>query len=173
MKQSTMHFKMTNGEEVICQVIDWAEGEEDAEDYIVRNALNVIQTTVRETHTRYMFKPWFTMAESSDQYICISKEHIVACTLPNDTLYNEYRRAVNQMIVSGKRKTDTPANEPMPGDDDFLARNKQEYDKVQKEILELFQEMEKQTNLNEEFDILNDSDEPSNIIKFPGPDSIH
>lgn len=171
MKQSTMHFKMTNGEEVICQVIDWAEDTED--DYIVKNALNVVQTTISEKHTRYMFKPWFTMAEKSDQYICISKDHIVACTLPNDTLFTEYRRAINQMISSSKKRP-TPTLDSISSEELFL-REKNEYDQVQKEILELIEEMERRSNEEIEIEELSgDSSGPSNnIIKFPGPDSIH
>ena len=171
MKQSTMHFKMTNGEEVICQVIDWAEDTED--DYIVKNALNVIQTTVSDNHTRYMFKPWFTMAEASDQYICISKDHIVACTLPNNTLFTEYRRAVNQMITSSKRKPSPLDSVQDLSSSSLVERQKAEYDKVQKDILDLIEEMERRTKDDISFDSLDDSDEPSNVIKFPGPDSIH
>lgn len=168
MKQSTMHFKMANGEEVICQVIDWAEDSED--DYIVKDALNVIQTTIANNQTRYMFKPWFTMAESPDQYICISKDHIVACTLPNNTLFSEYRRAVNQMISSKKRPSPLDEVQEDPSES-LMLRQKAEYDRVQKDILDLIEEMERRSIDN--IDILDDSDEPSNVIKFPGPDSIH
>lgn len=170
MKQSTMHFKMTNGEEVICQVVDWAEDSED--DYIVRNSLCVVQKTISDNQTRYMFKPWFTMVERTDQYICIAKEHIIACTIPSSILYTEYRRAVNEMISSSRKKKLSPLDSVKDLTTDDLAQKHQaEYDRVQKDILDLIEEMERRSI--DDIDILDDSDEPSNVIKFPGPDSIH
>ena len=171
MKQSTMHFKMTNGEEVICHVVDWAEDTED--DYIVKNALCVVQKSISDNQTRYMFKPWFTMVERTDQYICIAKEHIIACTVPNTILYTEYRRAVNEMISSSRRKPSPLDSVQDLSPSSFTERQKAEYDKVQKDILDLIEEMERRSKDDINFDSLDDSDEPSNVIKFPGPDSIH
>ena len=161
MYPGIMQFKMTNGEEIICQVLEYPE-EEDT-DYVVKDALSMITKTVGTSHTKYMFKPWFTMAEREDQYISIAKDHIVACVSPNTTLYSEYRKARREMHLNSKAR---PQNE-----EQIISDSKNQYDKMHDEIMALIGEMEKQSKVD--IPDLNDSDGGSNIIKFPGPDSIH
>ena len=163
MYPGIMQFKMTNGEEIICQVLEYPE--EDDTDYVVKDALSMITKTVGTSHTKYMFKPWFTMAEREDQYISIAKDHIVACVSPNTTLYSEYRKARREMHLNSRARPQT--------EEQIIADSKNQYDKMQDEIMALIDEMEKRSkfdvpDLNED-----DSDKPSNVIKFPGPDSIH
>ena len=154
---------MTNGEEIICQVMEWPE--ESDTDYIVNNALLVMQTIVNESHTKYMFKPWFTMAERSDQYISISKEHVVACVKPNDSLQTEYKNAKKEMYNRARSRTSVPALE------DFEKMQKQQYDQLQKEIMSLIDEMERDSHVD--VDLPDDSDGGTNVIKFPGPGTVH
>ena len=105
MYPGIMQFKMTNGEEIICQVLEYPE--EDDTDYVVKDALSMITRTVGTSHTKYMFKPWFTMAEREDQYISIAKDHIVACVSPNTTLYSEYRKARREMHLNSRARPQT------------------------------------------------------------------
>jgi hypothetical protein len=161
MYPGIMQFKMTNGEEIICQVLEYPE-EEDT-DYVVKNALSMITKTVGTSHTKYMFKPWFTMAEREDQYISIAKDHIVACVSPNTKLYSEYRKARREMHLNSRARPQT--------EEQIVDDQKNQYVKMHDEIMALIDEMEKQTE--EESFSLDDSDGGSNIIKFPGPDSIH
>ena len=169
MLSNVMQFKLTNGEEIICQVVDWPE--EDDTDYIVHNALLLMQQIVNGTRTKYMFKPWFTMAEKSDQYISISKDQIVACVYPNEILNVEYINAKREMYYRSRSKQVEPALASM--NDPFNYNEKEEqkkFEEMQKEILALIDEIEQSNQLEE---LHNDSDKPTNVIKFPGPDSIH
>lgn len=161
MYPGIMQFKMTNGEEIICQVLEYPE--EDDTDYVVKDALSMITKTVGTSHTKYMFKPWFTMAEREDQYISIAKDHIVACVSPNTTLYSEYRKARREMHLNSRTRPQT--------EEQIIADSKNQYDKMHDEIMSLIDEMERQSKVD--VPDLNDSDGGSNIIKFPGPDSIH
>lgn len=169
MLSNVMQFKLTNGEEIICQVVDWPE--EDDTDYIVHNALLLMQQIINGTRTKYMFKPWFTMAEKSDQYISISKDQIVACVYPNEILNVEYINAKREMYY---RSSSKQVESALPSMNDPFSYNEEDdqkkFKQMQKEILALIDQME-QSNEVEEFH--NDSDNPTNIIKFPGPDSIH
>jgi hypothetical protein len=169
MLSNVMQFKLTNGEEIICQVVDWPE--DDDTDYIVHNALLLMQQIVNGTRTKYMFKPWFTMAEKSDQYISISKDQIVACVDPNEILNNEYINAKREMYYRSRSKQVEPAlpsvNDPFNYDE---KSEQKKFEEMQKEILALIDEIEQSNELDEMY---NDSDNPSNVIKFPGPDSIH
>jgi hypothetical protein len=165
-----MQFKLTNGEEIICQVVEWPE--DDAADYIVHNALLLMHQIVNGT-TKYMFKPWFTMVEKSDQYISISKEQIVACVYPNEVLNVEFINAKREMYYRSGYKQIKSNPLPSAMNDTFNYNEKEEqrkYEEMQKEILSLIDEIEKSNALDEMY---NDSDSPSNVIKFPGPDSIH
>ena len=77
-------------------------------------------------------------------------------------------------MISSSKKRPTPTLDSISSEELFL-REKNEYDQVQKEILELIEEMERRSNEEIEIEELSgDSSGPSNnIIKFPGPDSIH
>jgi len=150
---------MTNGEEIICQVLEYPE--EGDTDYVVKDALSMITKTVGTSHTKYMFKPWFTMAEREDQYISIAKDHIVACVSPNTTLYSEYRKARSEMHLNSRTRPQT--------EEQIVNDSKNQYAKMHDEIMSLIDEMERQSKIDD----LDDSDSGSNIIKFPGPDSIH
>lgn len=169
MLSNVMQFKLTNGEEIICQVVDWPE--EDDTDYIVHNALLLMQQIINGTRTKYMFRPWFTMAEKSDQYISISKDQIVACVYPNEILNVEYINAKREMYY---RSSSKQVESALPSMNESFNYNEKDDEKkfkqMQKEILALIDQME-QSNEVEEFH--NDSDNPTNIIKFPGPESIH
>lgn len=168
MLSNVMQFKLTNGEEIICQVVDWPE--KNDVDFIVHNALLLMQEIVDGTRTKYMFKPWFTMAEKSDQYISISKDQVVACVYPNDILNIEYMNAKREMYYRSRSKKIENA---LPQLEDYFNQDKMEQkkiDQMQKEILALIDEMERNNEIEETYD---DSDAPSNVIKFPGPDSIH
>jgi hypothetical protein len=170
MLSNVMQFKLTNGEEIICQVVEWPE--DDDTDYIVHNALLLMQQIVNGT-TKYMFKPWFTMAEKSDQYISISKEQIVACVYPNEVLNVEFINAKREMYYRSGYEQIKSKSLPSAMNDTFNYNEKEErrkYEEMQKEILSLIDEIEKSNALDEMY---NDSDSPSNVIKFPGPDSIH
>ncbi len=159
MYPGIMQFKMTNGEEIICQVLEYPE--EGDTDYVVKDALSMITKTVGTSHTKYMFKPWFTMAEREDQYISIAKDHIVACVSPNTTLYSEYRKARSEMHLNSRTRPQT--------EEQIVNDSKNQYAKMHDEIMSLIDEMERQSKIDD----LDDSDSGSNIIKFPGPDSIH
>lgn len=159
MYPGIMQFKMTNGEEIICQVLEYPE--EGDTDYVVKDALSMITKTVGTSHTKYMFKPWFTMAEREDQYISIAKDHIVACVSPNTTLYSEYRKARSEMHLNSRTRPQT--------EEQIVSDSKNQYAKMHDEIMSLIDEMERQSKIDD----LDDSDSGSNIIKFPGPDSIH
>lgn len=161
MYPGIMQFKMTNGEEIICQVLEYPE--EDDTDYVVKDALSMITRTVGTSHTKYMFKPWFTMAEREDQYISIAKDHIVACVSPNTALYSEYRKARREMHLNSRARPQT--------EEQIIADSKNQYDKMHDEIMSLIDEMERRSKID--IPDLNDSDSGSNVIKFPGPDSVH
>ena len=36
------HFKLTNGEEIVCDVIEWPDVDGDSPDIVVRNAFKII-----------------------------------------------------------------------------------------------------------------------------------
>jgi len=166
-----IQFKLTSGEEIICQVADWAE--ETGEDYIVKNAMCVVQRIVDDKATKYMFKPWFALVENSSQFVCIAKEHIVACCSPNSQLLGEYGRACREMGMHSRVRSNTRETEKAW--EEYTSGQIMDMDKMHDEIMSLIDDMERRNRIERETKPVtdNDSDGGSNIIKFPGPGSVH
>lgn len=166
-----IQFKMTNGDEIICQIVDWAEETED--DYIVKNAMCVVQKIINDQATKYMFKPWFTLVENSNQFVCIAKEHIVACCSPNNQLLGEYGRACREMGMRSRARPNSRETEKAW--EEYTRAQMTDMDKMHDEIMSLIDDMERRSKLEKETKPIrdDDSDGGSNIIKFPGPDSVH
>lgn len=166
-----IQFKLSSGDEIICQVADWAE--ETGEDYIVKNAMCLVQKIVNDQATKYMFKPWFTLVENSNQFVCIAKEHIVACCSPNSQLLGEYGRACREMGMRSRVRSNTKGTEKAW--EEYTREQMTDMDKMHEEIMSLIDDMERRNKIDEETkrNVDDDSDGGSNIIKFPGPDSVH
>jgi hypothetical protein len=57
MQYEIVQMKLTSGNEVVCQVLEWPE--EGSNQMIVRNALAIVNIEFDESNERmYMFVPW-------------------------------------------------------------------------------------------------------------------
>jgi hypothetical protein len=142
----THQLKLTTGEELICEVMDW---ENEDNNIIIRNAM-VIETTIFENNERvYMFKPWFLYLEKPTDYIILDSKSIVASAQPNDLLAIQYISAVSDMKDLSE--------------DRIKEHNKREAIKL-KSILENLIESKKEPKEKK-------SKPKSNIINFVPPDT--
>ena len=86
-------FKMTTGDEIICEVIEWST--EDNPDIVVRKALQIVCIDDDTKGVRYYnFKPWMTMQEGDDVFLCINSEHIIAEGNPTAMILKYFLDAV-------------------------------------------------------------------------------
>jgi hypothetical protein len=148
-------FKLTNGEEMVCELV--ANGDEDSTaDVIIRRAMKIVTTDDLEDNVRYYtLKPWMSFQDDTDDLVALNSVHIVGESTPSETVMLHYAAAL---------------------------ADADKYNKVKKAGLTLQEIEEKLHELSEEEmneflqakyeEIANDSD-ISNIIQFKPKDTVH
>lgn len=147
-----IQFKMTGGDEVIAEVMEWPE--ENSKDLIIRNAM-VLSYSFDEDFSNqiYGLKPWFSMIENPLEYMVVNTDHIMSTTKPNPQFVNEYTSALTQMHSLGQKRKLEEERQLR----EFEKRFAEKVEQVTKRMMES-----------------GDSVESSNVLQFPPPDtSIH
>ena len=148
-------FKLTNGEELICELV--ASGDEDSTaDVIVRRAMKIVVSDDLEENIRYYtLKPWMSFMDDTQELVALNSVHIVGETKPSETMMIHY--------ASGLADAD-------------------KYNKVKQAGLSLKELEDKLKELTEEemdaflqtkFDEIAADSDISNIIKFKPKGTVH
>jgi len=86
-------FKLSNGEEVICEVVEWSD--EEHSDLVIRRALKL---NVYDDDTKgvryYHFKPWMMMQEGDEMFMTLNINHIISEANPTAKVIANYMEAV-------------------------------------------------------------------------------
>src|SRR6056300_964057 len=70
-------FKLTNNEEIICEVIEWNTGE-DPGDILIKKALRVISVEDYQKGWRFFaFRPWMSFQDDPDLLQTLNSSHII------------------------------------------------------------------------------------------------
>jgi hypothetical protein len=88
-------FKLANGEEILCEVLQW----EDADDIeiLARKAMRLVMMENQEGVKYYAFRPWMVYQENNDDLIIINTTHIVGMGFPTRSLLIQYDEACADM----------------------------------------------------------------------------
>jgi hypothetical protein len=96
------HFKLSNGDEVVCDVIEWPDVDGDSPDIVVRNCFKIITAGAKGNGIRYyQFKPWMIYQDEPDMFQVINGNHIIGEANPPSELIEQYYK-----IVSAEELTD-------------------------------------------------------------------
>ena len=155
MSKEYKQFKLTNGEELICELV--ASGEEDSTaDVIVRRAMKIVVSDDLEENVRYYtLKPWMSFMDDTQELVALNSVHIVGEAKPSETMMMHY--------ASGLADAD-------------------KYNKVRaagislKEIEDKLKELteeEMDAFLQTKFDEIASDSAMSNIIKFKPKGTVH
>lgn len=155
MSKEYKQFKLTNGEELICELV--ASGEEDSTaDVIVRRAMKIVVSDDLEENVRYYtLKPWMSFMDDTQELVALNSVHIVGEAKPSETMMMHY--------ASGLADAD-------------------KYNKVRaagislKEIEDKLKELteeEMDAFLQTKFDEIASDSDMSNIIKFKPKGTVH
>lgn len=89
----TKQFKLTNNDEIICEVVKWT----DDGDVLVRSAMRIVQGEDPYKGVRfYYFRPFMVFQDSLPQRINAS--HIIAEADPTEEMMEHYAGAINDEI---------------------------------------------------------------------------
>jgi len=162
MTQTFKQFKLTNDDEVICEVLEW--GTDENASIIVRCPLLIIQGSNMEKHVRfYAFRPWMGLCDDPAILHTINSSHIIGEVNPSNELLQHYDKTVQRMTALAKvKKTDF---------------NFDEFEDMTDEEIEYYVENKINNVIEEEKqeeEIIKSEDTDGNIIKFkPKTDTIH
>lgn len=98
-------FKLTNQEEIVCEVIDQDDSDSRAPDVIIRNVLKIIVVENWEDNIRYYtFKPWMSFVDDTDELMSLNSVHIVGECTPSSQVMRHYNNALEEVERYNKIK---------------------------------------------------------------------
>lgn len=137
-------FKLTSGEEIVCEVVEWAT-EEDP-DIVIKNSFKLLVFNNPASSTKYYsFTPWMIFQDDDDMLQVVNSLHIVAEANPSAKLLEQYFIAI---------------------------KNEQESDEDTRKKLDIY--IANLKKMLGDIASSEDSDDPGgNIIKFPFGTRVH
>lgn len=143
-------FKLSNGEELVAEVLDWPEAEEEWQ-IVAKNAMKVVCfEDPKEGFRYYTFRPWIIYSKP-DTIITLAEGHIVGEAIPSSEVKDQYYKALKledemQKYEKKKKLKDVKDGKKSPTEvlTEFASKVAAEYD-----LMEL------------------DSESKNNIITFP------
>jgi hypothetical protein len=155
MKGEFKQFKLTNGDEMICELV--ATGDDDSTaDVIVRRAMKIVVTDDLEENVRYYtLKPWMSFVDDTTDLMALNSVHIVGESNPSETIMMHYAAALADADRYNKIKNIGLT-----------------FKEIEEKLKELSEE-EMNEFLNAKYDeIANDSD-TANVIQFRPKGTFH
>jgi len=145
-------FKLTSGDEVICEVVQWNVGEET--EIVVRKAMKLVMGETESGNYRYYsFRPWMVYQENLEDFIILNAAHIVGIAQPVDSILIQYEEALISMQEM------------------YESRNTQATITGNGDVNELTQRLRDHLKSLEEEN--NDNDSDDNVIPFIDPKTLH
>lgn len=150
-------FKLTNDDEIICEVLEW-DNEENAS-ILVRAALKLIQGIDPETKARYFaFRPWMGFQDDPEMMQTLNSGHVISEATPSDSLMKHYSNVILEMINSSNTvKRDLPLDDIYGMDDEELEEYLENLAATMDEEITEMDEKSESTEINSD----------SKVIKFP------
>tara|TARA_E500000318_G_scaffold111799_1_gene131826 strand:- start:654 stop:1073 length:420 start_codon:yes stop_codon:yes gene_type:complete len=92
-------FKLTSGEEILCEVVEWAD--EDNCDMVVKKVLRINCVDDDKKGVRYYnLRPWLTMQEGDDVFMTLNANHVIAEANPDGKMLKFFFEAIDQSELS-------------------------------------------------------------------------
>lgn len=133
-------FKLTSGEEIICDVLEYPDDDEDVADIVVKNAYVIFMYGQTPDGTRtYSMRPWMMMQDDPDNMMVLNSNHVVGEANPSEKLIEHYAKVVMH------------DHSPESNADDLAER-----------LANYIRQLREGGN-----DPSSDSDTPTNIVSFP------
>ena len=98
MSNNYRQLKLANGEELIADVLQWAN-DEDAS-IVIRSALKIVMTERDDGVRLYGLRPWMVYCEDMNHLLTVNADQIVGETTPSNPLLSQYTLTVAEFIKS-------------------------------------------------------------------------
>jgi len=122
-------FKLTNGDEVIADVVDGT----DSEHLVIRAAMKIVEVEhLEEGYSYFAFRPFISFADSPETLQILANGHIIAENVPSTHIMKHYARSISMMSRVLKVGKTLEELESMTGDqihdwvEEYIKAEKQE-----------------------------------------------
>jgi hypothetical protein len=87
-------FRLSNGDEIVAQVVQEPSNDEDMY-IVVRNAMMVVRSeNIKEGFRYYSFRPWMSFQLNEEYFQLLNYNHIIGEAKPDKLLLEQYYRAI-------------------------------------------------------------------------------
>lgn len=155
--ENLTQFKMSNGSEVVCEVMEWPS-EELGNQMITRNCMTIISYEYSEEERGYAFRPFVNFLDDNRDYVMINTDHIISLSKPSEYLIRQYRVALNDVLAAAKLRNA------------LYEREKQD---AFAQIAEAMTSILENKINDKTSDEVKEKEPTNNIINFPGNDTLH
>lgn len=156
-KEDIKQFKLTNDDEILCEVLNW---DDDEGSVLIRGALRIINIEDYGRGMRfYAFRPWVLFQDDPSEISIINTSHIIAEASPSKEILKHYGntlKEIRKQTKAQKSKKDIP-----------LEQVAAKMDEMDEEDFERY--MDTLVGASD----VDDSDMPSNVIRFKPPKTFH
>ena len=147
-------FKLTNDEEIICEVIQWDDPDNAA--MVVRGAMRIVLIEDFKRGVRfYAFRPWMGFTDDPSTLQSLNAAHIIGEATPSPDIVKHYDGTIENIKKAIQKKD-------MPLDD----INEKTSDMSEEEFENFLSDYLKENDIYDPDKPGLDSDSKSNIIKF-------
>ncbi len=88
-KPQIKQFKLSNGEEIICEVVQWDD--EESAGIIIRAGMQLVENNNFKTGIKlYTFKPWLAFNENPSILQSLNSHHVIGETTPSIEMLKMY-----------------------------------------------------------------------------------
>lgn len=157
MSGEIKQFKLTNDDEIICEVVEW-DSETNA-NIVVRRVLKIINVEDFAKGMRFFaFRPWMLFNDDPDEFQTINAMHIIGEINPQEEVITRYMKSI--LALAEKKNQSFSLDDVAKAADEL---DDEEFDRFMHDL-----------TVSEEIEPDPDSDsEPLNIIKFRPRDKMH
>lgn len=154
-------FKLTNNDEVICEVLEWDT--EDNAAILVKGALRILNFDDFSKGVRlFAFRPWMGMQDDPDIFLTINAAHIVGEVSPSENIIKHYAKTVSTIKTMIEEKRYPNLNMDKVLDEIPKNATDEEFDEILEDIIR-----------EEEEDPISIDSSADNIIKFKPKGTLH
>ena len=82
-------FKLSSGEEIVCDVIEWQDDTEGDPNIVIRNCYALKQLGVKEGVKYYQFRPWMVFQNDPEYFQVLNSDHIIGEANPPTELLEQ------------------------------------------------------------------------------------
>ena len=166
-KHNLRQIKLTNGDEIVADIVEWNNEEHD--EIAIKNAMKLSMYENQTGDKYFSFRPFMIYQEGEEDIQVVLNIHVVAIAVPMEALLVQYRIAVQDMHKTHLERLQGVSDEMDIADIQRMTREAIEKMKVSTEDMQMYLD---ELDSFDSFDGDSDSGH-NNVIDLFGKKTIH